>query len=278
MRKRLIKTGAAVVLVALIAVFAYVRIDNPEGEPHMNPTATDGQLKEVGGATVLFAHQSVGVNVLDGISAVYQAQGLPAPSITDLSDGAASTGGLMHVRIGANGDPLGKIAAFDAMIRSGLGDEVDVAMLKLCYADVRAGANIAAVFAAYRDTIASLQRDYPDVTFVAATVPLNVKRDPIATIKGWLGRGDNYGPEHNVLREELNELLREEYAASGLLFDVAATESTTPSGERITGRHGGRTYYALDRAYASDRGHLNESGALVAAHAFLVVVARALGE
>lgn len=276
MRKRLTIIGAAVLAVALVTAFAYIRIDNPEGEPYMNPTVTDAQLVDVSEATVFFAHQSVGVNVLDGVTTVYQGHGLPALPVAETTGGGAPGAGLLHIRIGKNGDPLGKIAAFDSMIRNGLGDDIDVAILKLCYADVRRGDDVDAIFTAYRDTLAALQRDYPDVTFVAATVPLNVKRSPVDTVKVWLGRANRLDPEHNTLREQLNTMLRNEYADTGLLFDVAALESTSPDGSRITGRHDGKLYYALDKAYASDSGHLNTVGAARVAEGFLAVLATAL--
>lgn len=275
MRTRLTVVAAVLVIGALVGGFAYVRTDNPEGVPYMGATVSAEDLVELSEASVFFAHQSVGRNVLDGVPAVYGEHDLPALPVAEIAAGDGTGAGISHLRIGTNGDPLGKIQAFDAMVRGGLGDQIDVAVLKLCYSDIRQGHDIDEVFAAYRDTLAALQRDYPDVTFVAATVPLNVKRDTVATLKGWLGRGDKYGPEHNVLREELNALIREEYAGSGLLFDIAAIESTAPGGDRITGRHDGKVYYALDRAYASDHGHLNAVGAQAVAEGFLAVLAEA---
>ena len=275
MRTRLIVATAVVVLAALVGTLAYARLDNPEGAPYMNATVTAEDLVELSEARVFFAHQSVGVNVLDGVAAVYTEHDLLPLPVAEVTADDHVGAGLSHIRIGENGDPIGKIEAFDAMLRAGLGDQVDVAILKLCYSDIRAGDDIDTVFTTYRDTLAALRQDYPGVTFVAATVPLNVKRDTVAVVKGWLGRGDKYGPEHNALREELNAMLREEYASSGLLFDVAAIESTAPDGDRITGRHDGKLYYALDRAYASDRGHLNAAGAQAAAEGFLAVLAEA---
>ena len=278
MLRRLTILAAAATAVVLVAAFTYVRIDNPDGEAHVNPTVTDEQLTDASEATVFFAHQSVGVNVVDGIAAVYANHDVPTPAVVDVTDGQTADAGLLHLRIGTNGDPHGKIHAFDAMIRDGLGDDVDVAMLKLCYVDIRDGADIDAIFTDYRDTIAALQHDYPQTSFVAATVPLNTKRDPVATLKGWLGRGDRYGAEHNALREQLNAMIRAEYAGAGALFDIAAIESTAPDGNRSTGRHRGTVYYALDQGYASDHGHLNEAGAVAAAQGFLSVVSEALGK
>jgi len=258
-----------------VAAFAYVRA-NPEGEPYMSPTVSQADLAAVAESTIFFAHQSVGANVLDGIPSVYVANGLAAPTIAEATGEAAGGSGILHVQIGTNGDPLGKIEAFDSMIRSGLGETVDVAVLKLCYVDIHDDADVQGIFTAYRDTLAALQRDYPEVAFVAATVPVTVKRGPMASLKALLGKADRYGPEHNSVRQELNALLRDEYSASGRLFDVAALESTTAEGDRVTGRYEGQVYYALNEAYASDRGHLNDDGAAVAATGFLAVVASAL--
>lgn len=276
MRTRLTIAAATTIVVVLVAGYAWVRVDRPAGVPYEAPTASDEDLADVADATILFAHQSVGLNILDGMASVYADRGMTAPQVVDVSGGGAP-GSVMHVRIGENQDPLGKIEAFDALIRSGVGDQIDVAVLKLCYEDIREGDDPEAVFAAYRDTLAQLQQDYPDVAFVAATVPLNIKRGPLGTVKNWFGRGDNYGPEHNVVRERFNTMIREEYA-DGLLFDVAAIESTAPDGTRITGLYQGALYYALDKAYASDSGHLNGTGAATVAEGFLAVVARALQE
>lgn len=275
MRKKLMIVAAAAAAVALVAAFAYVRA-NPRGESYMSPTVNETDLASLAESTVFFAHQSVGANVLDGIPSVYADHGVSAPTITETTGAAADGPGLLHVQIGTNGDPLGKIEAFDSMIRSGLGDTIDVAVLKLCYVDIHEGADVEAIFAAYRDTLAALQRDYPDVAFIASTVPVTVKRGPLASLKALLGKADRYGPEHNTVRQELNSLLRDEYSASGRLFDVAALESTTAGGDRVTGRHDGRVYYSLNEAYASDRGHLNSVGAAAVATGFLAVVAGAL--
>lgn len=271
MRRAVILAVVAVSLVALTGTYTLMRLSSPSAAPYEPPTATPEVLNAVGDARVLFAHQSVGGNILSGVPAVYARHGLSAPEFVELSE-ATPADNLVHLRIGENGDPLGKIEAFDSLIRGGLGDDLDVAVLKLCYQDVRGGADVNAVFSAYRDTLAQLEQDYPDVTFVAATVPLQVKRGPLGVVKAWVGKGDHLGAEHNAAREELNGLLRAEYADTGRLFDVASIESTTEGGDRVTGRHRGEVYFALDKGYAADPGHLNAAGSAVAAEGFLAVV------
>lgn len=275
MRRAVILIATVLSIGALTSTYAVARGLSPSAPAYHPPTASRETLATVADARVLFAHHSVGGNVLSGLPAVYQAHDLTAPKFVDLSD-AEPGDNLIHLRIGQNGDPLGKITEFDSLIRSGLGDELDVAVLKLCYVDIRRDADINGVFTAYRDTYARLQQDYPSVRFVAATVPLQVKRGPLGTLKSWVGRGDTLGSEHNAAREELNALLRAEYADTNLLFDIASIESTTQGGDRVTGRHDGATYFALNKAYAADAGHLNDIGSAVVAESLLAVIVAAL--
>ncbi|QDO87431.1 hypothetical protein FNH13_03015 [Ornithinimicrobium ciconiae] len=275
MRRAVILIAAAVSIAALTATFVFVSGRWADGEPFVPPTATPDDLTSVGEARVFFAHQSVGVDIVSALPAVYRAQDLEPPRIAELTE-ATPSDNLLDYRIGTNGDPIGKIEEFDALIRGGLGDEIDVAVLKLCYIDVREGTDIDALFTTYRDTLAALQRDYPDVTFVAATVPVSVRRGPLGTLKGWLGQGDDFGSEHNVTREQLNAQIRQEYADTNLLFDVAAIQSTTEDGDRVAGTHGGQLYYALTKDYARDAAHLNETGGAVAAESLVAVIGTGL--
>ncbi len=209
---------------------------------------------------MFFGHQSVGQNVLDGVRRLAE-RGEPVPVVED-------------ALIGANEQPLLKIEDFDARVRGGLGDRVDVAMMKLCYIDVTARTDVEALFGTYRATLAALERDYPEVTFVHVTVPLTTERGGLSRLRARLTGNDRYGPDENAARERLNALIRDAYAG-GHVFDLAAAESTRPDGSRVTGRHGGADYFALHDGYASDLGHLNDAGAEVAAAAWLRAVARA---
>jgi lysophospholipase L1-like esterase len=84
------------------------------------------------------------------------------------------------------------------------------------------------------------------------------------------------GPEHNVPRERINQLLRAEYSQPGTLFDIAAVQSTAPSGERVAATYEGQQLYAMYDGYSSDPGHLNPDGAAVALEAMQSVVATAV--
>ena len=43
--------------------------------------------------------------------------------------------------------------------------------MKFCSLDITSSTDVDAIFARYRDTMAALERDFPDVTFIHVTVP-----------------------------------------------------------------------------------------------------------
>ncbi len=274
MRKTLFLLSSAVMIAALVVVSSAARGSHVDGDPYTSPEATRADLETMSATRVLFAHQSVGNNIIDGLSTVYREQDLPAPTPVALADAGANDH-FVHVRIGVNGDPLGKIREFESLVRRDAAGEIDVAVLKLCYTDVDSQTPVSEVFEAYRSTLSELTHEYPDTQFVAATVPLQVRRDSIGNLKALLGGGAYLAPEHNAARERFNSLLRAEYAPSNRLFDIAAIESTDPTGQRNAGRLDGDTFYALHSDYAADAGHLNTIGAARAAEGFVAVVADA---
>jgi hypothetical protein len=236
---------------------------------------TTDDLAKVSRTKVFFGHQSVGINVLDGVPGVYATRGMAAPTIEPGGTRPGQDGGFVdHAFIGENEQPLLKIQDFDAKIRSGIGQHVDVAIMKLCYIDIRSNTDVDALFATYRETIATLERDFPKVTFVQVTVPLMTEQGQLSKLKRRLTGSSRNGSAENAARERLNALIRREYAG-GHLFDLAAIESTAPDGSRAIGTHQGQQYYRLYEGYASDSGHLNDEGARVAATAWLKTIAQA---
>jgi hypothetical protein len=231
--------------------------DHQGAPPHV-PT---DDLSTVAATRVFFGHQSVGQNVLDGVRGIYEESGQPAPAIQDAF-------------IGENEHPLSKIEDFAARMRAGLGEQVDVAMMKLCYIDISTQTDVGTLFQTYRTTIAGLQQDLPHVTFVHVTAPLMTEPGRLSSIRARITGSTRFGPAENANRERLNALIRGEYA-DRYLFDLAAVESTTPAGDRVAGTHDDERYYALHDGYATDNGHLNPTGARAAAAAWLTTVARA---
>jgi lysophospholipase L1-like esterase len=220
------------------------------------------EVRRAAEARMFFGHQSVGGNMMKGITALFRANGAGRPRYIDVSDGDAflppsGTGYITHAFVGKNGRPLEKIADFDSILRGGMAERIDVALLKLCYADVRADTDVDEVFQRYRAVLRALERDYPRVTFLYSTVPLKTE-----------------APADNAARARLNELIRGEYGESERLYDIAAIESTTLNGHRVAGTHDGQSFDALFPGFSTDGGHLNEAGAKVAATALLKQVAR----
>ena len=277
-QRRGVRIAAVAGIVALIGISlgAAWALTGGEGDDvaATAPTqsVTKEQLSSAADARVFLAHQSVGANLLEGIPLVYQAAGLtPPPVTTEAAD--TSQGFVAHAYIGENTQPLGKIEAFDATMRGGMADKVDVAALKLCWIDFNASTDVDAVFAAYQKTMDGLARDYPDVTFLYITTPLTTESTGVkAWVKGLLGRDSN--TVDNVVREEYNGLMRQAYGDTGRLFDLAHIQSTAPDGTHVSGEYKGSTYYALAPQYASDPGHLNAVGSQVVAAEWLQLIAQ----
>jgi len=217
---------------------------------------TEQELTTAGGVDLFFGHQSVGQNVLDGISSVYTAKGVAAPIITEMRAGETANGGFVHTAIGENGDPVGKFAAFDSMLRGGQAAHTDVALMKLCYVDIRWNTDVDRVFAQYQSTLGALQPDYPEVTFLHVTTPLTTSGSVKDRIKAVIGRNDNEA------RARYNQLLRQTYGDQ--VFDLAALESTAPDGSQGS---------ALYDGYSLDGAHLNETGSAVVAVGLLRMLA-----
>jgi len=241
--------------------------------PVAEATTLLADLAKVSRTRVFFGHQSVGMNILEGVSSVYAAHGMTAPPIGEGAAPGQDGGFIDHGFIGENGKPLLKIQDFAAKLRAGLGERVDVAMMKLCYVDITSGTDVQAVFDAYRTTMVALQREFPHVTFIHASVPLTTEPGLLSKVKSLLtGRGGSAAD--NAARERFNALIRHQFAADHL-FDLAAAESTAPDGGRVAGTQGGQRYYALYDGYAADSGHLNAEGARVIATAWLTAIAQA---
>ena len=135
--------------------------------------------------------------------------------------------------------------------------QVDVAVMKFCWVDISSNTDVDALFARYRDTMAALERDFPNVTFIHVTVPLTTGPSLFpelrTRLRTLLGRSDLRGQRANVTRERMNALIRGEYAGRHL-FDLAAIESTKPDGTRVSGRYDNQGYFALYDGYTSDMG------------------------
>jgi hypothetical protein len=238
---------------------ASTRVAEADLPPWSHRTTDRAALQRAADTRVFFAHQSVGGNVLKGIVALFEDAGLPPPLLVDTEGGVvpAEGGYIAHGRVGRNGEPLDKLRDFEATLREGTLADVDVALLKFCYADVKEHTDTQALFREYQETLLLLERRLPDVVFLHTTVPLTVDE-----------------PEDNAARMTYNSRVREAYADSGRLWDLAAIESTTLDGQRVGGVVSSHAFESLHSAYSTDGGHLNDQGARLAAAALLRMVAQ----
>ena len=215
---------------------------------------------------VLFAHQSVGSNVLSGVERLAKSNGAQI-GIYDQRGGPLAAG-ITHFKVGKNGDPKSKILEFSEVLDTAGGLDADVALMKLCYIDFNADTDARQVAEAYSSNIDSLARKYPNTTFVAVTTPLTaVQTGPKAWAKRLMGRLPGQYAE-NAKRAEFNALIRDRYGAQGRVFDLARVESEA-AGRRTVVTVDGRQVEALDPTLTYDGGHLNDRGQDVVATAFL---------
>ncbi len=215
---------------------------------------------------VVFGRQSVGLNILTGLQALAAEAQVPL-AITE-TRAPSGTAGIVHFKVGRNGDPQAKIDDFAAVMES-MGQHADIALMKLCYIDISSETDIRRLADYYGETLDRLGAQFPRTTFVAVTTPLTAVQSGLkARVKKLLGRASD-GLAANARRTEFNELLRERYGRQGRLFDLALCESETSAPERFQGQ----TVETLDPALTSDGGHLNALGAQRVATRFVKFLA-----
>lgn len=226
---------------------------------------TVSDIENIESSKIYFAHQSVGYNILDGVNDVLSEfdQTLNIVETSNVSEYGSSF--FAHSTVGQNTRPKTKIKEFSNNINNGIGESVDIALLKLCYIDINVDTDVNSLFTDYKKTMDSLDELFPDTLFVHSTVPLMSQQKGIKPfIKKIIGRQD-WGYEDNLRRQEYNVLLRNKYESKGTLFDIAKIESTKPDGSRNIHYLDGKEYFSMVSEYTSDGGHLNEKGSALVA-------------
>lgn len=261
-KKPLLGIAAALAVLGLAGAVTYMFFWDPqpnftdEAPNDAASTVTAEQLSDVANHRIFFGHMSVGKNIISGLDHLYTAHDVAEPAFVEVPVGEQpelqpDSGVFAHTLIGENRHPYRKLENFDAMLRGGLAAQVDTALIKFCYIDLRWDSDVEKLFTTYKETMDRLEADYPEVRFVHTTAPLTTGPYGIKDhVKMLIGRDDNAN------RERYNELMRETYG-SGRLLDVAAIEAKAPDGTSA-----GELY----EGYSNDGAHLNGTGsALVAA-------------
>jgi hypothetical protein len=200
---------------------------------------------------VLFGHQSVGQNMIDGAKAL----GFPFKSVKGEVDFAAPVRGEAYVE--ENHDPHRKVKSFAALIEGkGIGARADVAGFKLCYVDFYEAAKLSGLRDAYQKQIEAIRAAHPKLRLFHVTPPLTTKEAP-----------------ENKVRVEFGDWLKKTFSQREVVYDLQSVESTKADGVQcLTG--GTRS---LCPEYAADEGHLNAEGQKRAAKGLLYAIAKSAG-
>ena len=214
-------------------------------------------LQKVAEKRIYFGHQSVGLNIIDGINDILKEHQGAELRIAKTTDPLVLNSPVFaHSMVGENEDPVSKINDFVRSMDAGIGGKAEIAFFKFCYVDITRNTDVEKVFSAYKSAMQRLKDKYPNTQFVHLTVPLSLSLPSLkGWIKGMLGREDN-----NIKKNVFNAMLRREYGGRDPLFDLAAIESTYSDGRKASFTSNGTTYYSLVPDYTNDDGHLNETG------------------
>jgi len=227
-------------------------------------------LERIAQQRIFFGHQSVGVNLLEGIKQLSTVAGVPVRIVEVKTASDVKQAMIGQTFIAENGKPLQKLKSFEEDMGSKQAG-LDIALMKFCFVDFTAETDAKALFASYRATIEGLRARNPGTTFVHVTAPLTSEQGgPKEFLKRILGRG---GSAVNVRREEYNSLLRKTYQGREPIFDLARVESTAPDGTAVTVKSNGIVAPAMAPVYTDDGGHLNSVGKLRAARELVSVLA-----
>ncbi|HEY6912046.1 MAG TPA: hypothetical protein VI356_21895, partial [Myxococcales bacterium] len=104
------------------------------------------ELQSLAGRGVFFGHQSVGMNLIDGLRELSAEQGVPLKVVEEKGALEVPAGTFAHSYIPENGDPMRKLRSF-AQALDGAKTEPAVAMMKFCFVDFAAGTDARALFA-----------------------------------------------------------------------------------------------------------------------------------
>jgi hypothetical protein len=247
------------------------------GDVTMKDPSVEADLKALQGKRILFGHQSVGGNILDGMKDLEQANPAGKLAVVDLAKSPAPSGPFLgELSIGRNGHPSTKCDEFSAKVRSLGNDGLDLAIMKFCFADFTQTTDVAAVMAGYAAMVDSLRVASPRLVIVHTTVPLDARTQGWKKmIKRVLGK-EELSDIRNAKRCEFNEMLKARFG-NDPMFDLAGVESTYPDGTREEFTFEGKTVYALVRSYSEDGSHLNSIGSVRAARDFVHTLARVAG-
>jgi hypothetical protein len=233
---------------------------------------TSQDMDKIRNLSILFGHQSVGRNIMNGLidlrnqNSTYNLTITPSDLNADVTSANYDSGNIFgHQNSGSNGDPDSKNNEFFNFLNNNT-QKIDVAFLKYCYVDVMnspASLNAQNVFDNYKTLADSFKTENSNVTLVHFTAALMVNTTSSL---------DNY--QRNLYRQ----LIINEYSGSDYIFDLSDLESYR-NGSYSTFVYNGTTYLSLDSYYTSDGGHPDSNDAdQMIAKALLVLLKKVAEE
>ncbi len=223
---------------------------------------------------IFFGHQSVGGNIVQGMADILESnKEIKLVILNSDKPGDLKPGTFEHIEIGRNEQPLSKIEAFSNLIKSGTGNNSDIAFFKFCYIDINKSTDVKSLFSTYQQAMSVLKAAYPGVIFIHVTVPFRL---PDKNIKYWVKKAVGIEPskENNISRNRYNDLLRSAYEGKEPVFDLARLEAVSPDKNLCFFEDKGNRIMILCPEYTDDGGHLNALGRKVVAEQLLVFLAK----
>lgn len=273
------------VLGICFSLFLYGCNDNLENENmeavEMNNVpsiseSTRKELRAIQNKKIIFAHHSVGKNILDGLHDIMMEAGIDINVVSINHNVPKDKLKFVDFNPGKNTQPKTKIDSFVSKIQELGSDYVpDIAFMKFCYIDFLQETDVDAVFTYYKKNLIMLKNKRPDIKFVHFTAPLMKRSDDFKVkIMRLIGR-DHWIDVTNVKRAKFNELLLKTFS-NDPVFDIAKIESTHLDGSRQEFLYKEQTYNSMVPEYTDDGGHLNILGQRVVAKEFIHFLAHSL--
>jgi hypothetical protein len=147
--------------------------------------------------------------------------------------------------------------------------------MKLCFVDIDAGTDVAALIKGYEGAVAAAKQALPGTQVVHVTAPMLPKDTGLKEfIKGTLGVKDG-NAQGNMKRAAFNTAVRTRFGTD-VVFDLAAVEATRPDGQPERFTRDGVPYESLYPGYTDDGAHLAGAGQDRAAVALVQALAKAV--
>ena len=230
---------------------------------------------------IFFGHQSVGYNIIDGITDIIKERDYIKLNIIEAREPSAfNQPVLAHSQVGMNTKPFSKIERFVEIMDAGVGSKVDIAFFKFCYVDIMRDSDPQEIFDGYSSALEELKVRYPNTKFLHVTVPIRsvpkgAKKYLKQMVKLLIGKPGFF--EDNMIRLNYNDLLNNAYSKTGLFFNLAHIESVNSSGFGCYALKGAEKVSVMAPEFTEDGGHLNSLGRRNAAEQLLIILADIAG-